>query len=60
MAGKFEPYVAKAGQYRCSLKAANGEIIAQRQGYTSKAAAEKGIESVKANASDAQIEDLTT
>ena len=41
------------------LKAANGEIIASRQGYETKASAEKGIESVKTSASGAKVVDLT-
>ncbi len=44
---------------RFHLKAANGEIIASGQGYKSKAAAEKGIESVKTNAAAAKVEDHT-
>lgn len=43
--------------FRFHLKAANGEIIASGQGYKSKAAAEKGIESVKTNAATAKVED---
>ena len=41
------------------LKAANGEIIAASQGYETKANAEKGIGSVKTNAPDAKVVDLT-
>lgn len=50
MAGKFELYQDKAGEYRFRLKAANGEIIGQSEGYSSKSAASKGIASVQANA----------
>jgi uncharacterized protein YegP (UPF0339 family) len=39
------------GQYRFVLHAANGEPIATSETYTTKSAAQKGIESVKANAS---------
>ncbi|MCZ8344504.1 MAG: YegP family protein [Leptospira sp.] len=59
MAGKFEIYKDKAGEFRFRLKAANGEIIASSEGYSSKAACENGIESVKKNASGAEIEDQT-
>ncbi len=59
MAGKFEIYKDKAGEFRFRLKAANGEIIASSEGYSSKAACENGIESVKKNASDAEIVDQT-
>ena len=37
------------GQYMFNLKAANGEVILTSERYTSKAAAENGIESVRAN-----------
>ncbi len=55
MAGKFELYQDKGGQFRFRLKAANGETIASSQGYASKASAKNGIESVKTNAADATI-----
>ncbi|MGZ4166730.1 MAG: YegP family protein [Candidatus Limnocylindrales bacterium] len=41
------------------MKAGNGEIIATSETYTSKSAAMNGIESVKANASGATIDDQT-
>lgn len=41
------------------LKARNGEIIGKSQLYSSKAAMENGISSVKANASEAEIIDRT-
>ena len=59
MAGKFEISKDKAGKYRFHLRAANGEIIAVSQGYETRASAEKGIESVKTNAPDAKVEDLS-
>ncbi|MGO9158725.1 YegP family protein [Mycobacterium sp.] len=59
MAAKFEISKDKAGKYRFHLKAANGEFIAASQGYETKANAEKGIESVKTNAPDAKVADLT-
>ncbi|MDH6291924.1 uncharacterized protein YegP (UPF0339 family) [Rhodococcus opacus] len=43
MTAKFELFKDTAGQFRFHLKAANGEIIAASQGYTSKAAAQNGI-----------------
>ncbi|MFE6848635.1 YegP family protein [Streptomyces sp. NPDC057686] len=58
MAGTFELYKDKAGQHRFRLKAGNGEIIAVGEAYNSKAAAEKGIQSVKAAAPDAPVKDL--
>ncbi|OBA82626.1 DUF1508 domain-containing protein [Mycobacterium sp. 1164966.3] len=59
MAAKFEISKDKSGKFRFHLKAANGEIIAASQGYETKASAEKGIESVKASASVANVVDLT-
>ncbi|NIZ13240.1 YegP family protein [Phaeobacter sp. HF9A] len=52
MAGKFELYTDKAGEYRFRLKAGNGENILASEGYKQKASAENGIESVKKNAPD--------
>ena len=52
MAGKFEIFKDSAGEFRFRLKAANGEIIATSEGYTSKGGCENGIESVKKNATD--------
>ncbi|AFJ02517.1 hypothetical protein Q7C_1367 [Methylophaga frappieri] len=52
MAAKFELYQDKAGEYRFRLKAGNGEIILTGEGYTTKAACNNGIESVKKNAPD--------
>ncbi|HKI41615.1 MAG: YegP family protein [Mycobacterium sp.] len=59
MAAKFEISKDKAGKFRFHLKAANGEIIAASQGYETKASAEKGIESIRANASGASVVDLS-
>ena len=49
MAGKFECYKDKAGEFRFRLKAGNGEIILSSEGYSSKASCDNGIESVKKN-----------
>ena len=57
---KFELYQDKAGEFRFRLKAANGEIIAASQGYSSKSGCQNGIDSVKRNAPDAEIVDETT
>jgi uncharacterized protein YegP (UPF0339 family) len=56
--GKFEVFVDKAGAFRFHLKATNGSIIAQSQGYSSKAACMKGIESIRTNAPKAEIVEL--
>lgn len=55
MAGTFELWVDKAGEYRFNLKAGNGQVIATSQGYASKANALNGIESVKTNAPEAAV-----
>lgn len=55
MAAKFEIYTDKAGESRFRLKAANGEIIAVSEGYSSRGAAHKGIASVQKNAPIAEI-----
>jgi uncharacterized protein YegP (UPF0339 family) len=52
MAGKFECYKDKAGEYRFRLKAGNGEIILSSEGYKSKASCDNGIASVKKNCLD--------
>ncbi|MEX1035718.1 MAG: YegP family protein [Sneathiella sp.] len=52
MAGKFELYKDKAGEFRFRLKAGNGEVVGTSEGYKAKASAENGIDSVKTNASD--------
>jgi uncharacterized protein YegP (UPF0339 family) len=59
MPGKFVLTKNERGQYHFVLKAANGETIAQSETYPSRAAAMSGIESVKANASGATIDDRT-
>ncbi|WP_411820907.1 YegP family protein [Hyphococcus formosus] len=52
MAGKFELYKDKAGEFRFRLKAGNGENILASEGYKDKSGAENGIASVKKNAGD--------
>jgi hypothetical protein len=59
MAGKFELYNDSGGKFRFRLKAGNGEVIASSEAYNSKASAQNGIESVKANAADAPVDDQT-
>ncbi len=49
MAGKFECYKDKAGEYRFRLKAGNGETILSSEGYSSKSGCENGIASVRKN-----------
>ena len=57
MAGKFEIYTDKAGEYRFRLKAGNGQIILASEGYKQKASCENGVASVQKNApEDARYE----
>ena len=58
MAGKFELWVDKGGDWRFNLKASNGQVIATSQGYASKASAMNGIDSVKSNAPGAEVVEL--
>lgn len=59
MAGKFVITKDKKGEFRFVLKAGNGEIIAQSEGYVSKDGAKNGIESIRRNAPDAVVVDET-
>jgi len=52
MAGKFECYKDKAGEFRFRLKAGNGNTILASEGYKSKSGCTNGIESVRKNSQD--------
>ena len=52
MAGKFELYKDKAGEFRFRLKAGNGQVILASEGYKQKSSAMNGIESVRKNSQD--------
>ncbi|WP_298866532.1 YegP family protein [Microbacterium sp.] len=56
MAGKYELYQDKGGDWRFRLKAGNGEVIATGQGYSSKSGALNGIDSVRRNADSDVVE----
>lgn len=58
MAGKFELYTDKSGEWRFRLKAGNGEVIATGQGYASKSGALNGIDSIRRNAADAEVVEI--
>jgi len=60
VAGKFEVYQDKPGEYRFRLKAGNGQIVASGQAYTTKKACLNGIESIRKNAPDAPVDDQTS
>ncbi len=53
---KFEMYLDKAGEYRFRLTATNGQTIATGEGYKAKAGCLNGIDSVKKNAPNADVE----
>lgn len=59
MAGTFEIYNDKAGEFRFRLKAGNGQVVLSGEGYTSKAGAKNGIESVQSNCMDTARYDST-
>jgi uncharacterized protein YegP (UPF0339 family) len=59
MAGKFVVKKGSSGKFHFNLLAANGQVIATSETYESKSAAMNGIESVKKNAPDAQVDDQT-
>ena len=52
---KFEWFQDIKGKFRFRLKAANGEIIATSEAYSSKDGCVNGIESVKKNAPTAKV-----
>ncbi len=54
---KFELFEDKAGEFRFRLKARNGKIIAVSDGYSTRAGCINGIESVKNNAAEADIQE---
>ena len=59
-AGYYEVFLGQNDKWYFHLKSANHQIILVSQGYSSKAAAQKGIESVKANAQDPAFEMRTS
>jgi len=50
--GKFVITTRSNGEFQFNLKAGNGQTILASEGYSTKAACENGIESVRKNASD--------
>lgn len=56
---RYERKETQSGQFRFNLKAGNGQVIGTSESYTTTAARENGIESVKKNAPDAAVSDLT-
>ena len=60
MAGKFECYKDKAGEFRFRLKAGNGETILSSEGYKAKDSCSNGIASVQKNCSNPDCFEKTT
>lgn len=59
MAGKFQLKKGSTGKFHFNLVATNGQVIATSEAYESKASALKGIESVRKNAPEAELDDQT-
>lgn len=57
---KFEVYKDSAGEFRFRLKASNGQVIASGESYKTKAGVLNGIASIKRNAADAAIIDVSS
>lgn len=60
MAARFEIYTDSKGEYRFRLKAANGEVVATGESYSSKAGVLRGVDAVKRAAASAEIDDTTS
>ncbi|MBW8486856.1 YegP family protein [Actinomadura parmotrematis] len=59
MAAKFVLKKGSTGKFHFNLLATNGQVIATSESYESKSAAVNGIESVKKNAPNAELDDQT-
>jgi uncharacterized protein YegP (UPF0339 family) len=56
---RYERKTASSGAPYFNLKASNGQIIGTSEMYSSEAARDNGIESVKANGPDSPVDDQT-
>ncbi|AQX11023.1 hypothetical protein BAX94_14380 [Elizabethkingia meningoseptica] len=56
---KFDSKTSSNGKYYFNLKATNGQIIGTSEMYESSSGRDNGIESVKSNAPEASIDDIT-
>lgn len=54
---RFDKKVSSSGKHFFNLKAGNGQIIGISEMYESTSARDNGIESVRKNSSDAEIDD---
>ena len=56
---RYERKTTGSGKFRFNLKSGNHEVIGTSESYESESARNNGIESVKKNAPDASISDIT-
>lgn len=56
---KYDKRTSTNWKYYFNLKASNGQIIGTSEMYESSSGRDNGIESVKSNAPNAEVEDLT-
>ena len=56
---RYERKTTDAGKYSFNLKSGNNQVIGTSQSYESESSRDNGIESVKKNAPDAPVSDLT-
>ena len=54
---KFQLFRDKAGQFRFRLRSRNGKIIAVSEGYQTRSGCENGIQSIRENAPEAELEE---
>jgi uncharacterized protein len=59
MAARFVLKKGASGKFHFNLVAGNGQVIATSEAYENRESALKGIESVKANAAGAKVDDQT-
>ena len=57
--GRYERNTSSNGKFYFNLKAGNGQVIGASEMYESAASRDNGIESVKKNAPDAEVDDQT-
>jgi uncharacterized protein len=55
----YERSESAAGKFRFNLKSTNGQVIGTSQLYESAASRENGVESVKNNAPEATVDDIS-
>jgi uncharacterized protein YegP (UPF0339 family) len=59
MPGKFVLTKSEKGTFHFSLVSPNGQVIASSESYTTKGAAQNGIDAVRTVAADAVVDDQT-